>query len=195
MVDQVLVRDLLFGNRDGSDDPPPINTDHVHFEDILYRCRGRIVSTNNTPHRFSHVLRSENPGAAATASSGTMASNNTPNCFRDPEAVDCCVSVFEDISRAMALKFVIRSRPSRNGVGVIKMQEGNVEMEGRKRYNILLMLSHCKWEKWKQPRRRRHCTQQSELSVMKMGAISQGIYTIQTLVEYIQVFNHLLFSW
>ena len=28
---------------------------------------------------------------------------------------------------------------------------------------------------------------------MKMGAISQGIYTIQTLVEYIQVFNRLFF--
>ena len=64
------------------------------------RCRS-IVSPNNSSRHFHCVLPSENL----------------------TEAVDCCVSMFKDISRVMALNLFIRSITSRSGLGVIKMQE------------------------------------------------------------------------
>ena len=49
----------------------------------------------------------------------------------------------------MYLKCVIHRIPSIGGVGVIKVQERKNEIEICMRYNIVAMLSHCKFYKTK----------------------------------------------
>ena len=62
MLAQVLSKDLPNGDRDGGDDPPPLNIENVHFGDILCYYRCRIVSSNKSPWCFSLALPYHNPG-------------------------------------------------------------------------------------------------------------------------------------
>ena len=101
MADQVLVRDLNFGDMDGNNDPPHINVESCHFDNSRCRRRHRIVSPNNLPSLRRRVLPSDNPS----------------------EAVDYCASTPKEILRSMALKVFIRPRTPRSGLGVIKVQE------------------------------------------------------------------------
>ena len=99
MAAQVLVRGLPFGKIDGDNDPPPLNAEICHFENIHCCRRRRIVSTKESPSCLRRVLISDNPY----------------------EDIDFCVSTSEGIFRAMALNFFICPRPSRSGLVVIKV--------------------------------------------------------------------------
>ena len=58
MADQVLVRDLTFGNMDGDNDAIPLNAEICHFDNIHCHRRRRILSSNNSPSRRHNVLPS-----------------------------------------------------------------------------------------------------------------------------------------
>ena len=80
---------------------------------------------------------------------GPMFSKNTLNCSRGPGDVDCCFYTSKEGSRVMYLKKIILLIPSISVVTVIKVQEGKNEIEIWMRYNIVAMLSHCKFYKTK----------------------------------------------
>ena len=124
MVAQVLVRDLPFGDIDGDNYPPPINSERCYFDNIRWRRRPRRAFRNNLPRRRCRIMLSENS-----------------------EPVTIYWWVNKDISRAAALKIFIRPIPSKSAFWVIKVQEDNLEMEGLMRYNVVEMLYHWKLDK------------------------------------------------
>ena len=146
MADQVVVIELTLGNMDGDNDPPPPNVEICHFDKSCCRCCRRIVLPKNPSSRRCRVLPSDNPS----------------------EAVDCCVSTSEEIFRSMPLKIVIRPRPSRSGLGVIKVQEEKRKMKTWIIYNVVAMLFHWKLDRMKTPPPKRDKRQQYILSFMTM---------------------------
>ena len=114
-------------------------------------CRHQCITyTNSPPYHYCFVLPSDNPVtscAAAATSSGAMDSTNILNRFRDLKAIDCCVSVLEEILRDVTLNLDIFPIPPMSGVGAIKLQEGNHGIESWKRYNIVVILYHWKLKK------------------------------------------------
>ena len=78
-----------------------------------------------------------------------MSSKNTLNCSRGPGGVDFFVYTSKEGSRVMYLKKFILLIPSISVVSVIKVQEGKNKIEIWMRYNIVAMLSHCKFYKTK----------------------------------------------
>ena len=129
MEDQVIARYLTFGNRDGGNDPPPINVEGVNFEDILcHRCRHRL-SPNNTLRPLSHILPSDNLGAFATIISVPMVSTT---------------NIYQDTSISIDINFSGCSIPSINCVVSIKIKYGKCKMNICIRYNVGAVFSHCK---------------------------------------------------
>ena len=114
------------------------------FNVILCQYLFYIVCFNNSPRHFCLVLPSEHPGVAEAKSYGTVASTDTLNDFICPESVYCCASASGDISREISIKFFIRPRPPRSGVGVIKVQEGKQKMDICMRYNDVSISYHWK---------------------------------------------------
>ena len=104
MTDQVLVRDLPFGDMEGDKYPPPLNTEICNSDNSCCHCRLRIVLPNNSP---SPLLPSNNPS----------------------KSIDFFVCKSEEILRAIYIKFFICPRISRSGLVVIKLQEEKLEIE------------------------------------------------------------------
>ena len=61
MAAQVLVVDLPFGCRGVGNDPPPLNMENFHLEDILCCLRRRIVPPKISPRRLRRIMSSDNP--------------------------------------------------------------------------------------------------------------------------------------